>query len=61
VYTGDLEQMNFKTLASALPAQVNCAYACAAASQGMACMAHFKREMRQRGDYVVSLELWRIL
>jgi hypothetical protein len=30
-----LERIAFETFASALPAQVNCAYACAAASQSL--------------------------
>ena len=36
---GPLEQINFKTLAPALPAQVNFAYACAAASRAKALLA----------------------
>jgi hypothetical protein len=34
-----LEQINFETPASALLAQVNCAYACAAASYAFAWLA----------------------
>jgi hypothetical protein len=48
-----LEQINFKTFASALTAQVNCAYACAAAShvdgQGLRALAANSSRASLRG------------